>query len=189
MQLSMRGRRQQTAMVSCISTGEAIVEKIKDLILEHFPSRERLTYDNFICDEIVEYYYRDEERISTIFEYISRPWEDIPWDLIDRISFDGDSQCQGHLVIEFLNEKSFIHVFPSLLNEVAGEGSGNDTLISDHIIYRHLDLRGVFDDWKLEFYFSLSDEVVKLINLILRTNGSPWALDAIDVYWHVSEEK
>ena len=156
------------------------MKKIKDLILEHFPSRERLAYDDFICDEIVRHYYGNEERISTIFEYISRPWEDIPWDLIEKVSFDGSGECQGYSVIGYLNEKSFIHIFPSLLNEVASEGS----FTSDYFIYRHLDLRAVFKDWELEFYFSLDDEVVKLINLILRTNGDPDAMDAIDVYWH-----
>jgi hypothetical protein len=156
--------------------------KIKDLILEQFPSRERLSYEDFICDKIVKY-YRNEKRISTIFEYISRPWEDIPWGLIERVSFDGDGCSQGYLVTGFLNEKSFIHVFPSLLNEVAGEGTGS-SLASDHFIDTHLDLRGVFKDWELEFYFSLSEDVVKLVNLVLRTNGDSSALNAIDVYWH-----
>ena len=154
--------------------------KIKDLILKHFPSRKRLAYEDFICDEITRHYRLDEERLSIIFEYISRPWEDIPWDLIDRAGFVDDDQCQGYLVIGLLNEKSFIHVFPSLLNEVAGEGSRT----SDYFIYSHLDLRGVANDWELEFYFSLSDEVVKLINLILRMNDTPDAMNAIDVYWH-----
>ena len=158
------------------------MEKIKDLILKHFPSRERLSYDDFICDEIVKHYYLYEERLSKIFEYISRPWEDIPWDLINRAGFVDDDQYQGYSVIDHLNERSFIHVFPSLLNEVAGEGSDSD--VSSYFVSNHLDLRGVFKDWELEFYFSLNDEIVKLINLILRKNGTPDAMDAIDVYWH-----
>ena len=160
--------------------------KIKDLIFKHFPSRRKLTYDDFICDKIVRHYRLYEERLSTIFEYISRPWEDIPWDLINRAGFVDDDQYQGYLVIGLLNERSFIHVFPSLLNEVAGEGSDLD--VASYFVSSHLDLRGVFKDWELEFYFSLNDEVVKLINLILRLHdaqcGSKDAMNAIDVYWH-----
>ena len=160
--------------------------KINDRIFKHFPSRRKLAYNDFICDEIVRHYYGNEERISKIFEYISRPWKDIPWDLIEKVSFDGDGEYHGYSVIDHLNERSFIHVFPSLLNEVAGEGSDSD--VSSYFVSNHLDLRGVFKDWELEFYFSLNDEIVKLINLILRLHdaqyGSQDAMNAIDVYWH-----
>jgi len=52
-----------------------------------------------------------------------------------------------YLVIPYLNKKSFIHVFPSLLAEVAE----NESLTADYFLCHHLDIRSVFRDWELEF--------------------------------------
>ena len=112
---------------------------------------------------------------------ISCPWPEIRWADVKKTGFD-DEIYWGHLVISRLTKKGFIHVFPSLLVEVAE----NMTMISDYFVDFHLDVRSVFRDWELEFYLSLDEDIVRLVNNILKENGSPSAMDAIDVYWHES---
>jgi hypothetical protein len=153
---------------------------IRDAILKHFPADERLVYEDFMCDDIASYYYRNESRIRRVFELISCPWTEIQWAEVTKIDFDGEGSHDGYLVIPVLNRKSFIHVFPSLLVEVAE----NISMTADYFVSTHLDLRSVFRDWELEFYFSCSEDIVRLVNRALRENGAPWAQDAIDVYWH-----
>jgi hypothetical protein len=58
-----------------------------------------------------------------------------------------------------------------------GKGAERDVPTSLSAMISHSD--SVIDS-QLEFYFSLNDELVKLVNLFLRTNGSSNALDAID---------
>ncbi|MDR2881047.1 MAG: hypothetical protein LBV29_04025 [Azoarcus sp.] len=154
----------------------------REEILEHFPADKRLAYDDFITDEITRFYYQDEEKIRKIYELISCPWTEIQWSVIEKIPFLNDEETTdfGYAVIGALNEKSFIHVFPSLL----AEATENDCMTNDYFIRMHLDLRSVYKDWELEFYFSFNEEIVKLIYRILSQYGCHVAKDAIYVYWH-----
>jgi hypothetical protein len=158
-----------------------MLEDLKVDVLKYFPANGRLAYEDFICGDIVDYYYRDEPRIKRVFDLISCAWTEIQWAEVEKIGFDGEA-FWGHLVISRLTKKSFIHVFPSLLIEVAK----SRLMTSDYFIDNHLDVRSVFRDWELEFYFSFNEDIVRLINRVLKANGSSCAQDAIYVYWHES---
>lgn len=155
-------------------------KNLKNEVLKYFSADERLVYDDFICDDIINYYYHDELKIKKIFGLISCPWTEIKWGDVEKVGFWKDEAYFGHLVISHLTKKAFIHVFPSLLVEVAKA----QLMTSDYFIDNHLDVRAVFRDWELEFYFSFSENIVRLINRILIENGTRWAMDAVDVYWH-----
>jgi hypothetical protein len=158
-----------------------MLEDLKVDVLKYFPANGRLAYDDFICDDIINSYYRNESRIKRIFDLISCPWTEIQWADVEKAGFV-DESYGGHLIISELTKKSFIHVFPSLLVEVAK----SQLMTSGYFIDHHLDLRGVFRDWELEFYFSFNEDIVRLINRVLKANGSSCAQNAIYVYWHES---
>jgi hypothetical protein len=149
-------------------------KSITELLLDMFPVGDGIQYHEFICEDIVRFYENDEDMIKIAFELISLPWVEIPWFKIMKINTD------GWMVISFLNKISFIHVFPSLLNEL----STNKNLLTDIFIENHLNLSNVYRNWELEYYLSLDDNTIKIINRILEKINTPLSKDAIGIYWH-----
>jgi len=176
-----------------------MTQEITQFLLEHFPDRGMLSYEDFtraregelscMNDAItcVAYDY-DNELGERAFRIISRPWPEIDW-------FEIGSG--GWMVPMFLNRKSFIHAFPSLLNylhlltqvyprefDKNGELSFNfiDTLDLNEQKRREDEVRGegAFD-WRRAFYFSLPEEVKKIIGLILRMDWG--GRNALESYW------
>lgn len=155
-------------------------ENIMKMLKAYFPSMERLSYDEYISDEIIRLWEWDEELIRQSYELISHPWPEISWPDVENIGkYNG--LVDGCVITSFLNERSFIHVFPSLLFAITKRYSG---LLTEHFIDYHLNLNNVYKDWELEFYNSLSKDVVKLVNSILKESDAVWAKHAIDSYWH-----
>jgi hypothetical protein len=158
-------------------------EGLKADVLKYFPANGILSYEDFVCDDIINFHYRNDSMSKKIFDLISCPWTEIQWADVERPGlFFVDTYGGGYLVISKLSSKSFIHVFPSLLVEVAR----NQLTTSDYFLFRHLDIRSVIRDWERKFYSSFSKDIVRLINRVLKANGSSCAKDAIDVYWHES---
>jgi len=154
---------------------------------QQFPPNDQLAFDDFICDDIVEFYYGDRAKITKIFNLLSCRWIDIQWDEITEIGFDdNDTYPLGHIVTTRLNKQSYIHVFPSLLMYIinCSYDKSKSIEIANYFIQTHLDLRSISKDWEMEYYFSFDQNKVRLIHDILKDYPAPWAEDAIDVYWH-----
>ena len=150
--------------------------EIMKMLEAHFPSMESLPYDELVDDEIKRLWKWDEGIIHKFHESISRPWPEISWPEIEALGKQqGIDACA---ITSFLNKRSFIHVFPSLLSAIIKREANS---LTDHFIKFHLNLNKVSKDWELEFYFSLDEDVVKLVNLVLKL---VCANEAIDSYWH-----
>jgi hypothetical protein len=163
-------------------------EHYHSLILKYFPPGELLEYKNFICNEIVSVMSNSFYKVNKVFELISSSWTEIDWKEIKNFKYHDYDKTEdiGYCIMDDINRASFIHVFPSLLCLL---NKGEDDMAINHFISSHLDLRGVFRDWELEYYFSFNDEIVKLINsLLLQYDNSDNsdARNAVEVYWHTS---
>ena len=179
-----------------------MTERITRFLLKNFPDRSELSYEDFTLTGIDEPAWRshaiecyaydgDQELADRAFEIISRPWPEIDWFEIGP---------GGARVPTFLNKKSFLHAFPSLLNYLhilpPSGTHGGDILASSFIarldlnhlsrFERDLNAEGTFN-WMREFYFSLDEEVKKVIREILLLSGQkeprPYAEDALASYW------
>jgi len=163
-------------------------------LLRFFPDRGPLTYEEFIHEDesgmdlwshIYEY---DERTQKAVFAEISRPWSEICWlDVAKAGGLGNDSW----MLPCFLNKKSFIRLFPSLLNftYIAPTIEYKMTTLCENYIncfINQLDLSFIREDWKKDFYFSLDDEVKKIVYLALE-NSMSWTLgikEVIDSYWY-----
>jgi len=178
-----------------------MAKNITDLLLKYFPNRDPLSYEDFIFggdedhdwknDSITSGAYDGDAQLGLrAFEIISRPWPEIDW-------FEIGSG--GWMVPMFLNRKSFVHAFPSLLNylylltqerpektDKNGDLSFNfiETLDLNRQQQREQEIWGkeVFA-WRREFYFSLSEDVKKIVGLILRMYWGGSYGDALGSYW------
>ncbi|MDR2128702.1 MAG: hypothetical protein LBP52_06515 [Burkholderiaceae bacterium] len=180
-----------------------MTECITQFLLENFPDRSELSYEDFTLASVDEpagfdhaieccAYDYDKELAERAFRIISRPWPEIDWFQIAP---------GGGMVPMFLNKKSFLHAFPSLLNYLCilappGIGEGGDNLASnfvERLDFNHLAFlekeiwgEGAFN-WIREFYFSLSGDVKKMIYKILvlseQKERTGYAEDALASYW------
>jgi hypothetical protein len=175
-----------------------MTENFTRFLLEHFPERGTLSHENFtrastdepiVMNDAVECYAYDYDRelAERAFTIISRPWPEIDWFQIGS---------GGWMVPIFLNRKSFLHAFPSLLNylHIISSNPDQSDMLTD-ICVQTLDLdylkrdeteiwgEGVFD-WKRNYYFSLNADVKKAIcKILLRLDDFYDAKDALASYW------
>ena len=165
---------------------------VTELLLDKFPVEQygRLSYDEFIYKDstqpdITSVYWDEPGLEKTAFELIARPWPEICWPKIAGLTIGGSATSM------FLNKRSFIYAFPSLLNFIhifptspEDENTGPASLLMDCFIENDLNLRNVYEDWKLAFYFSFDDDTINLVGAILKGINEPLAEDAIESYWH-----
>jgi formylglycine-generating enzyme required for sulfatase activity len=155
-------------------------QEITERLLEFFPIDEKLSYDDFASDEMVRNLYRDRELVDKYDRLISVPWTEISWEKVKNTNL-GD--LPGTIILLFLSPKSFAHVFPSLLVGMVKDECDDD--ISDDafgsFLDNHLNLYNVTKDWEKDFYFSLHDDVKRIISLILHMGGADKVLES---YWH-----
>jgi formylglycine-generating enzyme required for sulfatase activity len=151
-------------------------KKLTELLLKFFPGNERLSYDDFASDEVVCNLYRNKDLIEKYFRMISVPWTEISWRKIQN-TYLGD--LPGTIILHFLPPKSFAHVFPSLLVKMMKNDSDDDTL-SMCFLDEHLNLHNVTKDWERDFYFSMHDDLKRIISLILHMGGADEVLES---YW------
>jgi hypothetical protein len=141
-------------------------------LLKYFPNDRQILWDEYICDEIRLCFHRKEDFVTKIFDQISRPWSEITWKNVYTVCKDSHNP-HAATVPFYLSPTSFIHVFPSLLDDY-------------FFIENHLDLRVIQKDWKLKFYFSLNHEVIELIKSVIQdTKAEFFRPDVILAsYWH-----
>jgi formylglycine-generating enzyme required for sulfatase activity len=152
-------------------------KKLTELLLKFFPASERLSYDDYITDDMVRNLYGDRVIIEKYFQMISVPWTEISWKEVENTRLTDFSS--GLMVLPLLSPKGFAHVFPSLLAETVKDNK--IYLFYEYFVAEHLNLHNVIKDWEKDFYFSLPDDVKKIIGFILRTGGSDETLES---YWH-----
>jgi formylglycine-generating enzyme required for sulfatase activity len=153
-------------------------KKLTERLLEFFPASERLSYDDFMSDDMRRTLYGDRDLIEKYFRLISVPWTEISWEEVGNTRFDDFSS--GLIILSSLSPKGFAHVFPSLLVEMAN--NDNDIyLFYESFVINHLNLCNITKNWEKEFYFSLPDTVKKIIGLLLRIGMDGKALES---YWH-----
>ncbi|MDR0703349.1 MAG: hypothetical protein LBF61_13285 [Azoarcus sp.] len=167
-----------------------------DRLIKYFPIERNihLSYDEFISDDIstlnVEQVYEDEPWLARpSYNLIARPWPEICWPEVAGLGLG--LGLAGTSIVSFMNEKTFIHSFPSLLNFIhvfpslpKDENTGPASLLMDSFIECSLNLRNLYQDWKLAFYFSFNDDLIKIVHDILKEINEPIAEDAIESYWH-----
>ncbi|GHT96234.1 hypothetical protein AGMMS49545_20700 [Betaproteobacteria bacterium] len=161
-------------------------------LLMYFPDQSVLSYDEFVhedekgmdlCSHLYDY---DENLVKETYTYISRSWTEIYWPAIADV---GGAGSDAWMLPMFLNKKSFIHSFPSLLNFVStmpsvceGNITGCEMLVDNFI--DQLNLNEVRQEWKRNLYFSLDEKVKKIVGFILSNETrSLYAQDALDSYW------
>lgn len=169
-----------------------MASNITDLLFEKFPPEKcgTLSYNDFISKVgmrlNIACIFEDEPDLTKVaFDLIARPWPEIYWPKIAGLTIG------GWMIPSFLNRRSFIYAFPSLLNFIhifstlpKDENTGPASLSVDCFIENSLNLRNVCEDWKLEFYVSLDDDTINLVGAILKGLNDPLAEDAIESYWH-----
>jgi hypothetical protein len=187
---------------------EAVVEKdVIIFLLSHFPMDEpaALGYDEFIekhgnysVRSLFEWDRSFHTLVEKAYQLISVPWPEIRW----RDVVDVGSSGEGRMIPQFINKKTFLHVFPSLINltytypSLSKEETGCHLydLLWNFITYR-LTLHPVLtpgpiaDDreWLFDFYDSLHEDVVKLVYVALKNiakNDPMLAWEAIYSYWY-----
>jgi hypothetical protein len=143
------------------------------LLLQHFPvdAPALLTYDEFIEREEVLYveclfdWDRDFHALTEgVYHLISVPWPEIRWREVVDVRSTQD-------LPRFINKKTFLHVFPSLINltymcsSLSEEEAGRYSCLVWSFITSRLVLHPVADDrkWLFDFYDSLHEGVVKLV--------------------------
>jgi hypothetical protein len=168
------------------------MKDITTFLLSHFPvNSSALTYDEFIEKEGA-YYVEclfDESRASLerTYQLISVPWPEIRWREVVNMGSTEFSQ--------FINRKTFLHVFPSLINLISiypsfsEEEAGRYSYLVWTFINSRLILHTIKDErkWLFEFYDSLHEDVVKLIYVALKNIAKTdpiFAWEAIYSYWY-----
>ena len=149
-------------------------KKLTERLLEFFPASGRFSYDDFASDEMVSNLYGNRTIIEKYFRLISVPWTEISWKEVKNTRLD---DLPGTVILYFLPQKCFIHVFPSLLMDMVKDGD-DDVLFC--FLDNHLNLHNVTKDWERDFYFSLHDDVKRIVSLILHMGGADEALES---YW------
>jgi hypothetical protein len=174
---------------------------VQEKLLKFYPENKVLTYDEFVCDGIINFYHRNEIKVKKSFELLARPWTEISWVDIEHLDPEYNKYCApgGAGVLSFLSPECYKYSFPSLLNEISKNNGGETILLSDNFMVDHLNLRNIIDhldpnnesnkswqlnrQWELDYYYSLDNALVRLVCEILNKIGSRLALDACDSYW------
>jgi hypothetical protein len=141
---------------------------IRDLLLQFFPDRSRLEWEDFFSEGIKKIFYPGhKELVLRCFDMISRPWPDISWDPLEVPDEFEAIPISGCILVFRLNQKGFTHVFPAILADIAEGGFSSEGGGLATFSYTELDLNRLHEDWKVQFYLSLSDDIKKLIEHIL----------------------
>ena len=169
--------------------------KITEFLLENFPDRETLSYDEFIHHEagmalISHIYDYDETLQESAYRVISHPWPEIYWPDIADIGGPGSDSW---MLPAFLNKKTFMHSFPSLLNFLFILPTVGYSKISTNCemffndFMSELNPREVRQEWKREYYYALNVDVKKVICKILTLSQERepmgYAKDTLASYW------
>mgnify|MGYP000137703385 CR=1 FL=1 len=125
-----------------------------------------------LSDGVTSIFDEEEDDIFLLCEYLSRPWPEIPWEDVYEIG------VATWMFVSVLNEKTFKHIFPSLLCFT----ENHDNLLTDSFIENHLNLKNVYKDWEMEFFISLDNEVYELIVALLRSKKESLAADALETW-------
>jgi hypothetical protein len=149
-----------------------MIKNTRELLLQYFPLRERLSYSDFVYDgEIEKYFNNDLEILRRCYEAISHPWPEISLLILDEIDSWYDYMgINGTLIIRKLNQKSFIHVFPAFLVEATAPSYVSDRGGMGNFVNNCLNLTNVKKGWQQAYYASLGHEVSVLVNYCLRMN-------------------
>jgi hypothetical protein len=175
---------------SCCEISKMETE-ITPLLLAHFPMEDftALTYDEFI-EEGGGCFYESEHDAGSAYQLIAAPWPEIHWFEIANIG------SSGWMLPSFMNRKTFMHTFPSLLDFVyrsfllpKEDASTPSRLMIESFIGGCLTLHADEPDkkWKLEFFDSLHNDVVRLIHFILNkasNYNTNLIVEAIGSYWY-----
>jgi hypothetical protein len=152
---------------------------VRELLLQYFPDRSRLAWEDFYCESIEKNYHNRKEQVLKCFDIMSRPWPDISWYEAEMSFSEYDaSSISGSILVFDLNQKGFIHVFPSILAEISEEGFSTEAGGLAAVASNELDLSIPHEDWKMSFYLSLSEDIKKLIEYILREDVEYEAADS-----------
>jgi hypothetical protein len=170
---------------------------ITTLLRTYFPIDEPavLTYDEFIekdgacyIEGLFEWDRNFHAMTEKAYRLISVPWPEICW--CEVVAELGTIE-----IPQFVNRKTFLHIFPSLINLVymypmlsEKEATACSYLLWSFVGNR-LILHSITDErkWQFEFYDSLHEEVVKLIYTSLKgiAKKDPMlAWEAIYSYWY-----
>ena len=163
------------------------MKKIAELLIQYFPDQSTISYKDFIHSDrgmdLLSHIYDYNENIQRhTFNLISLQWTKICWPEIVRF------ESNNWMLPGFLNKKSFIHAFPSLLNFLSivpsmSQISNQCDLLVDCFI-NELDMAYVHNTWKHEYYLSLNEDVKKIISFLLRENEELYdANKTIKSYW------
>ncbi|MDR2031588.1 MAG: hypothetical protein LBP86_04880 [Azoarcus sp.] len=173
---------------------------ITTLLLSHFPTDDSvvLTYDEFLEKDSVCYiecifdWDRDFHTLmERAYRLISVPWPEIRWREMANLGGGGE----GRMIPQFINRKTFLHVFPSLIHLVymcpssyEEEAFACFDLLLNFISSR-LILHSITDErkWQFEFYDSLHEDVVRLVYVALKKVAKIdpiLAWEAIYSYWY-----
>ena len=165
-------------------------DMIFGFLRSNFPDNEVLSYEDFIyvdkegMDILSHLYDFSEDMQKQVYSLLSCPWTEIKW---DKISVIGDSwELPG-----FFNQKSFKYAFPSLLQftfllntQHVDEWDGASALLVDNFIDQ-LDMASIHQNWKKEFYLSLSHDMRNIIGIILKENPRSSGREVINSYWYM----
>jgi hypothetical protein len=152
---------------------------VRELLLQYFPDRSRLTWEDFYCESIEKGYDNRKEQVLKCFDIMSRPWPDISWYDVEMSFSEYDAMpISGSILVFRLNQKGFIHVFPSILAEISEKGLSTTGGGLVNFTYLELDLSIPHEDWKMSFYLSLSEDIKNLIEYILREDVEYEAADS-----------
>ena len=161
--------------------------EITPLLVAYFPVDDSatLTYDEFI-DEGGGCFYESEQDAENAYQLISVPWPEIRWSEIANIGLS------GWMLPSFMSRKTFMHVFPSLLDFIyrsfllpKEDASNPSRLMIDSFIGGCLTLHD--EKWQLDFFDSLHIDIRRLIRFILgktRNYNESISKEALDSYWH-----
>ncbi|MDR2881049.1 MAG: hypothetical protein LBV29_04035 [Azoarcus sp.] len=152
---------------------------IKEFLLTYFPNKERLSYEEFTHGDghgknlLLYVFDSDENAQRCAFEIISSPWTEIDWLILSAI---GGAGSDIWMLPSFLNKRSYIHVFPSMIyllyNEKKYDINSNPSIgLLLECFEDQLTGRGLKCNWKRDFYLSLDNNVVKVIGRILNKNN------------------
>jgi hypothetical protein len=145
---------------------------IKQALEYYFNPNNKLLLSEFSCANISSF-DNNPEGNDKLFNLISIEWWKIDWDKVSNLSLEGS------MIIDFLNESTYKHVFPSLVFELTRKSN----FLVDIFIENHLNINNVYKDWELEFYFNFDGNLRKLVGSVLERISGNLAQIALESYW------
>ena len=141
--------------------------------LEYYFNPDKILLVSEFSPESVRKFYNNVDMENKLFDLISVEWARIDWNEVSNLDIAGWS------IIDFLDEASYKHVFPSLVWELAT----NSNFLTDLFVDNHLNVENIHKDWELKFYFSFDNELKNLIRTILMKIKKHFAQMALESYW------